>query len=135
MLFPKFEIEELKKQEARDLTRFNLDFDLVACLDCHANGHTNGAMGQASGRRHSPAGASRRRRCAASISGGCSARRPLKSVEDFSEFERRAAYFDCDPVTATKKGVSIIERGSQVHDMAEFQELLDSVGTEARSIW
>ena len=26
MLFPKFEIEELKKQEARDLTRFDLDF-------------------------------------------------------------------------------------------------------------
>lgn len=26
---------------------------------------------------------------------------------------------------ATKKGVNILERGSQVHDMAEFQELLD----------
>ena len=28
MLFPKFEIGELKKQEARDLTRFDLEFDL-----------------------------------------------------------------------------------------------------------
>jgi cytochrome c peroxidase len=28
MLFPKFEIDELKKQEGRDLTRFDLDFDL-----------------------------------------------------------------------------------------------------------
>ena len=28
MLFPKFEIDELKKQEQRDLTRFDLDFDL-----------------------------------------------------------------------------------------------------------
>jgi len=28
MVFPKFEIEELKKQEQRDLTRFDLDFDL-----------------------------------------------------------------------------------------------------------
>jgi cytochrome c peroxidase len=28
MLFPKFEIEEIKKQEARDLTRFDLEFDL-----------------------------------------------------------------------------------------------------------
>ena len=28
MLFPHFEIEEIKKQEARDLTRFDLDFDL-----------------------------------------------------------------------------------------------------------
>src|SRR6266481_6101011 len=27
MLFPKFEIDELKKQEDRDLTRFDLDFD------------------------------------------------------------------------------------------------------------
>jgi cytochrome c peroxidase len=51
--------------------------------------------------------------------------RALKSVEDFTEFEQRAAYFDGDPVTATKKGVSILERASQVHDMVEFQELLD----------
>ena len=28
MLFPKFEIEEINKQEARDLTRFDLDFDI-----------------------------------------------------------------------------------------------------------
>jgi cytochrome c peroxidase len=27
MLFPKFEIEEIKKQEGRDLTRFDLDFE------------------------------------------------------------------------------------------------------------
>jgi cytochrome c peroxidase len=51
--------------------------------------------------------------------------RALKSVEDFTEFEQRAAYFDGDPVMATKKGVNILERGSQVHFMAEFQELLD----------
>jgi cytochrome c peroxidase len=51
--------------------------------------------------------------------------RALKTVEDFTEFERRAAYFDGDPVLATKKGMNILERGSQVHDMAEFQGLLD----------
>ncbi len=28
MLFPKFHIDEIKKQEGRDLTRFDLDFDL-----------------------------------------------------------------------------------------------------------
>src|SRR4030095_2707146 len=28
MLFPKFHIDEIKKQEDRDLTRFDLDFDL-----------------------------------------------------------------------------------------------------------
>ena len=51
--------------------------------------------------------------------------RALKSVEDFTEFEQRAAYFDGDPAIATKKGVNILERGSQVHDMAELQEMLD----------
>ena len=51
--------------------------------------------------------------------------RALKSVEDFTEFEQRAAYFDGDPVSATAKGVNVLERGSQVHFMAEFQELLD----------
>jgi cytochrome c peroxidase len=49
----------------------------------------------------------------------------LKTVEDFTEFEQRGAYFDGDPVIATKKGVNILERGSQVQFMAEFQELLD----------
>ena len=51
--------------------------------------------------------------------------RAMKSVEDFTEFEQRAAYFDGDPVQAQRKGVNILERGSQVHFMAEFQELLD----------
>jgi cytochrome c peroxidase len=51
--------------------------------------------------------------------------RALKTVEDFTEFEQRAAYFDGDPVIATKKGVNVLERGSQVHFMAEFEALLD----------
>ena len=51
--------------------------------------------------------------------------RALKTVEDFTEFEQRGAYFDGDMVIATKKGVNILERGSQVHFMAEFQEILD----------
>jgi cytochrome c peroxidase len=46
-------------------------------------------------------------------------------VEDFTEFEQRAAYFDGDPVIATKKGLNILERGSQIHNMAEFEELLN----------
>jgi len=28
MVFPKFQIEEIKKQEGRDLTRFDLEFDI-----------------------------------------------------------------------------------------------------------
>ena len=49
----------------------------------------------------------------------------MKSVEDFTEFEQRAAYFDGIPADATRKGTNILERGSQVHFMAEFQDLLD----------
>ncbi len=50
--------------------------------------------------------------------------RALKTVEDFTEFEQRGAYFDGDQVSAAAKGVNPLERGSQVHFMAEFQELL-----------
>ena len=51
--------------------------------------------------------------------------RALKTVEDFTEFEQRTAYFDGDIVEATKKGVNPLERGSQVDFMADFQEILD----------
>jgi cytochrome c peroxidase len=203
MLFPKFEIDEIKKQESRDLTRFDLDYDLpdhflpefpapiflttrpdlgdvskgklvtidnyyelfdgllnpkqieglrllvtpfpqqqfnqtadrrserpsrgVTCFDCHANGHTNAATHLAGDVRPQEF---RHRIDTPSLRGVSIQRlfgsqRALKSVEDFTEFEQRAAYFDGDPVIATKKGVNILERGSQVHFMAEFQELLD----------
>jgi cytochrome c peroxidase len=203
MLFPKFAINEIKKQEDRDLTRFDLDFDLpdhllppfpapiflttrpdlgdvsqgklvtlnnffdlfngilnpkqleglrllltpfpqqqfnqtedrrtvtphrgVACFDCHANGHTNGATHLVGDIRPQEI---RHRIDTPTIRGVniqrlFGSQRALKSVEDFTEFEQRAAYFDGDPVIATKKGINILERGSQVHFMAEFQELLD----------
>ena len=51
--------------------------------------------------------------------------RALKTVEDFTEFEQRAAYFDGDHVMAAKKGVNVLERGSQVHFMSEFMAILD----------
>lgn len=203
MLFPHFEIDELKKQESRDLTRFDLDYDIpdhflpefpapiflttrpdlgdvskgklitianyfdtfngilnpkqleglrllvtpfpqqqfnqtddrrslapsrgVSCLDCHANGHTNGATHLVGDIRPQEF---RHRLDTPSLRGVniqrlFGSQRCLRSVEDFTEFEQRAAYFDGDPVIATKKGVNILERGSQVHFMAEFQELLD----------
>ena len=34
-------------------------------------------------------------------------KRSLRSVEDFTEFEQRTAYFDGDHVTAAKKGVNL----------------------------
>ncbi len=203
MVFPKFHIDEIKKQEMRDLTRFDLDFDLpdhflpefpapiflttrpdlgdvskgklltidsyyelfngilnpkqleglrllltpfpqqqfnqtedrrserpsrgVVCFDCHANGHTNASTHLVGDIRPQEF---RHRIDTPSLRGVniqrlFGSQRALKSVEDFTEFEQRAAYFDGDPVTATKKGINILERGSQVHFMAEFQALLD----------
>jgi cytochrome c peroxidase len=203
MLFPKYHIDEIKKQEGRDLTRFDLDFDLpdhimpefppaiflttrpdlgdvsqgklvtidnyyelfngilnpkqleglrllvtafpqqqfnqtedrrserasrgVTCFDCHVNGHTNGAthlVGDIRPQefRHRIETPSLR---GVNIQRLFGSQRALKTVEDFTEFEQRAAYFDGDPVIAEKKGVNILDRGSQVHAMAELQELLD----------
>ncbi|HVJ81722.1 MAG TPA: cytochrome B6 [Planctomycetia bacterium] len=203
MIFPKNLIDETKKQTGRDLTRFDLDFDLpdrflpefpapiylttrpdlgdvskgklvtlanfhelfkdvlnpkqleglrllvtpfpqqqfnatddrrslhahqgVACLDCHANGHTTAATHTVGDIRPDPL----RHRIDTPTLRGLNvqrlfgSQRALKTVEDFTEFEQRAAYFDGDPVTATKKGVNPLERGSQVHFMSEFQSILD----------
>lgn len=203
MLFPRFHIDEIKKQESRDLTRFDLDFDLpdhflpefpaaiylstradlgdvsqgklvtsqnyyelfngilnpkqidglrllltpfpqqqfnltadrrsekpslgVTCFDCHANGHTNAATHLVGDIRPQ---AFRHRIDTPTLRGVniqrlFGSQRGLKTVEDFTEFEQRAAYFDGDPVIAQKKGVHILDRGSEVHAMAEFLELLD----------
>jgi cytochrome c peroxidase len=203
MVFPKFHIQEIEKQEGRDLTRFDLDFDLpdhflpefpapmylttrpdlgdvsqgklvtienyyelfngilnpkqleglrllltpfpqqqfnqtedrrtvrpsrgVVCFECHANGHTNASTHLVGDIRPQEF---RHRIDTPSLRGVhiqrlFGSQRALRSVEDFTEFEQRAAYFDGDPVIATKKGANILERGSQVHFMAEFQELQD----------
>ena len=99
----------------------------VACLDCHSNGHTNASTHLIGDIRPQEF---RRRIDTPSLRGVniqrlFGSQRALKTVEDFTEFEQRAAYFDGDPVIATKKGVNPLERGSQVHFMAEFQALLD----------
>jgi cytochrome c peroxidase len=203
MVFPKVHIDEVKKQEGRDLERFDVAYDLpqhflpefpppiflttrpdlgdvskgqlvttqnfyslfngvlnpkqldglrllvsqfpqqqfnlthdrrsvkpsagVSCFDCHANGHTNAATHLVGDIRPQ---AFRRRIDTPSLRGVNQQRlfgsqRALRTVEDFTEFEQRAAYFDGDPVIAQKKGVNVLERGSAVHAMAEFQELLD----------
>ena len=203
MVFPKFHIKEIKKQEGRDLTRFDLDFDIpewflpeyppaiylttrpdlgdvsqgkvvtimnyyelfngilnpkqleglrllvtpfpqqqfnqtedrrsekpsrgVTCFDCHVNGHTNGATHLVGDIRPQEF---RHRLDTPSLRGVniqrlFGSQRALKTIEDFTEFEQRAAYFDGDPVIAQKKGINILERGSQVHFMAEFQAILD----------
>jgi cytochrome c peroxidase len=203
MLFPKFHIDEIKRQEDRDLTRFDLDYDLpdhflpefpppiflttrpdlgdvsqgklvtimnyyslfngilnpkqleglrllvtpfpqqqfnqtddrrtelpsrgVSCFECHANGHTNASTHLVGDIRPQEF---RHRLDTPTLRGVniqrlFGSQRALRSIEDFTEFEQRAAYFDGDPVIATKKGVNVLERGSQVHFMAEVQELLN----------
>ncbi len=99
----------------------------VTCFDCHVNGHTSAAFHLVGDIRPQE---NRRRIETPSLRGVniqrlFGSQRALKNVEDFTEFEQRAAYFDGDPLTATKKGVSVLERGSQVHFMSEFQALLD----------
>jgi cytochrome c peroxidase len=202
-VFPQHHIDEIKKQEGRDLTRFDLDYDLpkhllpefpppiylttrpdlgdvskgrvvtidnyyelfngilnpkqlegvrllvttfpqqqfnqthdrrslkahrgVTCFDCHVNGHTIAATHLVGDIRPQKF---RHRIDTLSLRGVniqrlFASQRGLKTVEDFTEFEQRAAYFDGDPVVAAKKGVNPLERGSQVHAMAEFQEILD----------
>src|SRR4029078_5094117 len=98
-----------------------------ACFDCHATGHTTAAthtVGDIRPNEH-------RHRIDTPTLRGVNAQRlfasqrALKTVEDFTEFEQRAAYFDGDIAMAAQKGVNPLERGSQVQFMAEFQELLD----------
>jgi cytochrome c peroxidase len=99
----------------------------VTCFDCHVNGHTSGATHLAGDIRPQ----SHRRRIDTPSLRGVNiqrlfgSQRALKTIEDFTEFEQRGAYFDGDHVSATAKGVNPLERGSQVHFMSEMQELLD----------
>ena len=99
----------------------------VACFDCHINGHSNAATHLVGDIRPQEM---RNRIDTPSLRGVniqrlFGSQRALRSVEDFTEFEQRAAYFDGDPVSAQKKGVNILDRGAQVHPMAEMQELFD----------
>ena len=99
----------------------------VTCFDCHANGHTNAATHLVGDIRPQEY----RHRIDTPTLRGVNvqrlfgSQRALKTIEDFTEFEQRAAYFDGDPVIAAKKGVNVLERGTQAHAMAEFQSILD----------
>jgi len=99
----------------------------VACLDCHSNGHTNAAFHQNPDNRPQ---AARFRIDTVSLRGLFNqlihgSKRSLRSVEDFTEFEQRTAYFDGDHVTAAKKGLNLPDRASQVAMMAQMQNMFD----------
>jgi cytochrome c peroxidase len=99
----------------------------VSCLDCHANGHTNAAFHLNPDTRPQ---AARFRLDTVSLRGMFNqqihgSKRSLRSIEDFTEFEQRTAYFDGDHVIAAKKGVNLPDRASQVAMMAQMQNLFN----------
>ncbi len=98
----------------------------VACLDCHVNGHTTAQFhlnpdDRPQERRFRLDTTSLRGVNQQQIHGS---KRSLRSVEDFTEFEQRTAYFNGDPIHAMKKGMMILDR-VQVSHMAQFQNMLD----------
>jgi cytochrome c peroxidase len=202
-VFPRVQIDEIRKQEARTLERFDVDFDIpdhflpefpppiflsnrpelgdvsqgkvltirnffeimngkltpvqmeglrqllvplpqaefnatdarkvpegslgVTCLDCHVNGHTNGAFHLTPDVRPQ---AARFRLDTTSLRGMFNqqihgSKRSLRSLEDFTEFEQRTAYFNGDIADAAKKGVFEPDRPTQVAMMAQMQNMFD----------
>jgi cytochrome c peroxidase len=124
LLLTPFPQQQFNATEDRKVERASLG---VSCLDCHANGHTNGAFHlNPDTRPH----AARFRLDTTSLRGMFNqqihgSKRSLRSIEDFTEFEQRTAYFDGDQVTAAKKGVNLPDRASQVAMMAQMQNLFD----------
>jgi cytochrome c peroxidase len=98
----------------------------VACFDCHVNGHTTGQFhlnpdDRPQQRRFRLDTVSLRGVNQQQIHGS---KRSLRSVEDFTEFEQRTAYFNGDPIHSMKKGFIELPRINVTH-MAQFQNMLD----------
>jgi len=84
----------------------------AACLNCHINGHTTGQFHVNPDMRP---GERRLRLDTVSLRGVFNqhihgSKRSLRSVEDFTEFEQRTAYFNGDEIHAIKKGMDILDR-------------------------
>jgi cytochrome c peroxidase len=98
----------------------------VTCLDCHVNGHTAGEFHITPDIRPEQR---RIRLDTVSLRGANrqhihGSKRSLRSVEDFTEFEQRTAYFNGDELHAFKKGANILDR-IQVTHMAQMQNMFD----------
>ena len=98
----------------------------VTCFDCHVNGHTTGQFHLNPDTRPQQR---RMRLDTVSLRGLFNqqvhgSKRSLRSVEDFTEFEQRTAYFNGDQIHAFKKGAMILDR-VQVSHMAQMQNMLD----------
>jgi cytochrome c peroxidase len=98
----------------------------VSCFDCHVNGHTTAQFHLNPDTRPQER---RMRLDTVSLRGLFNqqvhgSKRSLRSVEDFTEFEQRTAYFNGDQIHAFKKGAMILDR-VQVSHMAQLQNMLD----------
>lgn len=123
MLLTPFPQEEFNPTDDRKSAQPSLG---VTCLDCHINGHTTGQFhlnpdDRPQQRRFRLDTVSLRGLFNQQIHGS---KRSLRSVEDFTEFEFRTAYFNGDPIHAMKKGFTIIPR-VQVAHMAQMQNMFD----------
>lgn len=123
MLLTPFPQEEFNPTDDRKTQQASLG---VTCFDCHVNGHTTGQFHlnpdtRPQQRRMRLDTVSLRGMFAQQIHGS---KRSLRSVEDFTEFEFRTAYFNGDPIHAMKKGIPIFDRIPVSH-MAQLQNMLD----------
>ncbi|HEY1258833.1 MAG TPA: hypothetical protein VGF34_06240 [Stellaceae bacterium] len=124
LLLTPFPQEEFNQTEDRKSADQSMG---VACLDCHANFHTNAAFHQTPDVRPQ---AARFRLDTVSLRGMFNqqihgSKRSLRSVEDFTQFEQRTAYFNGDHVSAQRKGVNLPDRFDQVPMMAQMQNVID----------
>jgi cytochrome c peroxidase len=124
LLLTPFPQEEFNQTEDRKVEEQS---DGVACLDCHVNFHTNAAFHLTPDVRPQ---AARFRLDTTSLRGMFNqqihgSKRSLRSVEDFTQFEQRTAYFNGDHVSATRKGVQLFDRTEQVAMMAQMQNMID----------
>jgi cytochrome c peroxidase len=123
LLLTPFPQEEFNATDDRKTAEPSLG---VTCFDCHTNGHTSGAFHinpdtRPEQRRMRLDTVSLRGLFNQQIHGS---KRSLRSVEDFTEFEQRTAYFNGDQIHAFKKGANILDR-IQVSHMAQLQNMLD----------
>lgn len=123
LLVTPFPQEEFNPTDDRKTVQPSLG---VTCFDCHVNGHTTGQFhlnpdDRPQHRRFRLDSVSLRGMFAQQIHGS---KRSLRSVEDFTEFEQRTAYFNGSPINAMKKGINILDRVAVSH-MAQLQNMLD----------
>jgi cytochrome c peroxidase len=123
MLVTQFPQEEFNATHDRKSAKPSLG---VSCLDCHVNFHTTGQFHQNPDTRPQ---LDRLRLDTVSLRGMFNqqihgSKRSIRSVEDFTEFEQRTAYFNGDQIRAIKKGMNVIDRLLIPH-MAQMQNMID----------